>query len=164
MVWVTALPPSGGKSHNACLVIVYRYRKTPIFLPFHQYGTAMDTDLLLWNRVISHTGSFMNIISDRNPNFKFALWTKRHRLFGTKLSFPTESNPQADGLADRVSQNLEDMISRFYSYGFKFKDSDGFTHDWLTLIVALEPAYKTSVHSSNGHTPAILEKRCNKRL
>ncbi|MBW0551714.1 hypothetical protein O181_091429 [Austropuccinia psidii MF-1] len=32
MFWVTALPPSGDKSYNGCLVIVERYSKTPIFL------------------------------------------------------------------------------------------------------------------------------------
>ncbi|MBW0582365.1 hypothetical protein O181_122080 [Austropuccinia psidii MF-1] len=35
MDWVTALPPSGDTSYNACLVIVDRYSKTPIFLPCH---------------------------------------------------------------------------------------------------------------------------------
>ncbi|MBW0517600.1 hypothetical protein O181_057315 [Austropuccinia psidii MF-1] len=69
MDWVTALPPGGDKSYNACLVIVDRYRKAPIFLPFHEDDTAMETDLLIWNRVISHTGLFKNIISDRDPKF-----------------------------------------------------------------------------------------------
>ncbi|MBW0518801.1 hypothetical protein O181_058516 [Austropuccinia psidii MF-1] len=35
MDWVTELHPSGDKDSNACLVIVDRYRKTPIFLPCH---------------------------------------------------------------------------------------------------------------------------------
>ncbi|MBW0558732.1 hypothetical protein O181_098447 [Austropuccinia psidii MF-1] len=61
-------------------------------------------------------------------------------------------------------QNLEDMIRRFCAYGLEFKDSDGFTHDWCTLIPALELAYKTSVHSSTGQTPAMLEKGWNPRL
>ncbi|MBW0551466.1 hypothetical protein O181_091181 [Austropuccinia psidii MF-1] len=61
-------------------------------------------------------------------------------------------------------QNLEDMIRRFCAYGLEFKDSDGFTHDWCTIIPALELAYKTSVHSSTGKTPAMLEKGCNPRL
>ncbi|MBW0558421.1 hypothetical protein O181_098136 [Austropuccinia psidii MF-1] len=65
---VTALPPSGDKSYNSCLVIVDRFRKTPIFLPCHKDETAMDTAILLWSRVISHTGLFKNIISDRDPN------------------------------------------------------------------------------------------------
>ncbi|MBW0551020.1 hypothetical protein O181_090735 [Austropuccinia psidii MF-1] len=75
MDWVTALPPGGDKSYNACLVIVDRYSKTPIFLPCHKDDTAMDTALLIWNRVISHTGLFKNIISDRDPKFTSALWT-----------------------------------------------------------------------------------------
>ncbi|MBW0561543.1 hypothetical protein O181_101258 [Austropuccinia psidii MF-1] len=124
----------------------------------------MDTALLLWSRVISHTGLFKNIISDRDPKFTSALWTNLHRLFGTKLSFSTAYHPQTDGLAERMIQTLEDMIRRFCAYGLEFKDSDGFTHDWCTLIPALELAYKTSVHSSTGQTPAMLEKGWNPRL
>ncbi|MBW0559561.1 hypothetical protein O181_099276 [Austropuccinia psidii MF-1] len=47
MDWVAALPPGGDKSYNACLVIVERHRKTPIFLPCHKVGTTMDTALLI---------------------------------------------------------------------------------------------------------------------
>ncbi|MBW0568017.1 hypothetical protein O181_107732 [Austropuccinia psidii MF-1] len=89
MDWVTALPPGGDKSYNACLVIVDRYSKTPIFLPCNENDTAMDTAVLIWNRVISHTGPFKNIISDRDPKFTSALWTNLYRLLGTKLSFST---------------------------------------------------------------------------
>ncbi|MBW0557384.1 hypothetical protein O181_097099 [Austropuccinia psidii MF-1] len=91
MDWVTSLPlQSGGSSYNACLVTVDIYSKTPIFLPRHKDDTAMDTALLLWSRVISHTGLFKNIISDRDPKFTSALWTNLHRLFETKFSFSTE--------------------------------------------------------------------------
>ncbi|MBW0474101.1 hypothetical protein O181_013816 [Austropuccinia psidii MF-1] len=113
MDWVTALPPSGDKSYNACLFIVDRYIKTPILLPFHKDDTAMDIALLLWSRVISHTGLFKNIISDRDTKFTSPLWTNLHMLFGTKLSFSTAYRPQIDGLAERMIQTLEDMIRRF---------------------------------------------------
>ncbi|MBW0508559.1 hypothetical protein O181_048274 [Austropuccinia psidii MF-1] len=56
------------------------------------------------------------------------------------------------------------MIRGFCAYGLEFKDSDGFTHDWCTLIPESELAYKTSVHSSTGQTPAMLEKGWNPRL
>ncbi|MBW0568907.1 hypothetical protein O181_108622, partial [Austropuccinia psidii MF-1] len=69
-----------------------------------------------------------------------------------------------DGLAERMIQALEDMIRGLSAYGLEFKDSDGFTHDWCTLIPALELAYKTSVHSYTGQTPAMLEKGWNPRL
>ncbi|MBW0539324.1 hypothetical protein O181_079039 [Austropuccinia psidii MF-1] len=96
MDWVTAHPPSGDRSYNACLVIVDRCNKTPIFLPCNKDDTATDTACLLWNRVISHTVLFKNIIRDKCPKFKPALWTNLHKMFGTKLSFSTAYHPQAD--------------------------------------------------------------------
>ncbi|MBW0516558.1 hypothetical protein O181_056273 [Austropuccinia psidii MF-1] len=83
--WVIALPPGGDRSYNACLVLVYRYSKTPMFLPCHKDDTAMETAIIIWNKVISHKGSFQNIISGRDPKFTTALWTNLHNLFGTKL-------------------------------------------------------------------------------
>ncbi|MBW0583738.1 hypothetical protein O181_123453 [Austropuccinia psidii MF-1] len=56
------------------------------------------------------------------------------------------------------------MIRRFCAYGLELKYSDGFNHYWCTLIPALELAYKTSVHSFTGQTPAMLEKGWNLRL
>ncbi|MBW0540286.1 hypothetical protein O181_080001 [Austropuccinia psidii MF-1] len=61
-------------------------------------------------------------------------------------------------------QTLAGIIQRLCSYGLEFKDSDGFTHDWCTSIPALELAYETSIHSSTGKTPEILEKGWNPRL
>ncbi|MBW0517606.1 hypothetical protein O181_057321 [Austropuccinia psidii MF-1] len=60
-------------------------------------------------------------------------------------------------------QTLEDLIRRFCAYGLEFKDSDGFTHDCCTLIPAVELAYKTSIQSSTGKTPEMLEKGWNPR-
>ncbi|MBW0590340.1 hypothetical protein O181_130055, partial [Austropuccinia psidii MF-1] len=142
MDWVTGQPPGGYRSYNACLVIVDRFSKTPIILPCHKDDTAMDTALLRWNRVISWTGIFANIISDRDPKFTSALWTNVNQLFGTKLSFSTANHPQIDGLAERMIQTLEDMVKR----------------------VSLELEYKTSIHSSTNQTPAILEKGWNPKL
>ncbi|MBW0563589.1 hypothetical protein O181_103304 [Austropuccinia psidii MF-1] len=164
MDWVTALPPGGDRSYNSCLVLVDRYSKAPMFLPCHKDDTAMDTAIMIWNKVISHTGLFQNIISDRDPKFTSALWTNLHNLFGTKLSFSKAYHPQNDGSAERMIQTMEDMIRILCSYGMEFKDSDGFTHDWCTLIPALELEYKTSIHSSTGKKQAILEKGWNPRL
>ncbi|MBW0542009.1 hypothetical protein O181_081724 [Austropuccinia psidii MF-1] len=144
MDWVTALPPGGDRSYNACLVLL--------------------TAIMIWNKVISHTGLLKNIISDRDLKFTSALWKNLHNLFRTKLSFSRAYHPQTDGLAERMIQTLEDIIRRFCAYGIEFKDSYGFTHDWCTLIPTLELAYKTSIHSSTGKTPAMLEKGWNPRF
>ncbi|MBW0475369.1 hypothetical protein O181_015084 [Austropuccinia psidii MF-1] len=112
MDWVIELPPSGDKGYNAFSVTVDRYRKSPILLPCDKNDTAMVTDLLLWNIVISHTALFKNIISDQEPKLTYALWNNLHRFFGTKLSFPTTYHPKADGLEERIIQDLEEMIRR----------------------------------------------------
>ncbi|MBW0578315.1 hypothetical protein O181_118030 [Austropuccinia psidii MF-1] len=53
------------------------------------------------------------------------------------------------------------MIVRCCAYGLEFKDPHGFTHDWHTLIPALGLEYKTSILSSTGNTPEMLEKGWN---
>ncbi|MBW0515720.1 hypothetical protein O181_055435 [Austropuccinia psidii MF-1] len=87
MAWVTALPPGGDRSYDSFLVLVDTYIKTLIFLPFHKDDTSMDTAIMIWNKFISHTALFQNIISDRDPKFTSALWTNIHNLFRANLSF-----------------------------------------------------------------------------
>ncbi|MBW0557412.1 hypothetical protein O181_097127 [Austropuccinia psidii MF-1] len=146
MDWVTGLPPGCDRSYNDFLVIVDRFSKTPIFLPCHKDDTAMDTAPLIWNRLISWTGIFKNIISDRDPKFTSALWTNLHQLFRKKLSLSTAYHPQADCLAERMIQSLEDMVRRFCAYGLEFNDCYGFTHDWCMILPALELAYNKTTH------------------
>ncbi|MBW0566712.1 hypothetical protein O181_106427 [Austropuccinia psidii MF-1] len=161
MDWVNGFPPGGDRSYNACLVIVEIFSKTPIFLPCHKDDIAMDTALLIWNRVLSWTGIFTNIISDRDSKFTSELWTNLHQQFGTKLSFFTAYHPQTDGLDERMIQTLEDMVRRFCAYGLEFKDCDGLTHDLCTLLLEIELEYKTSIHVSTNQAPAILVKGWN---
>ncbi|MBW0481239.1 hypothetical protein O181_020954 [Austropuccinia psidii MF-1] len=61
-------------------------------------------------------------------------------------------------------QTLQDISGIFYACGLEFKDYYGFTHDWCTLIPALELVYKNSIHASTGKTPAMLEKGWNPKL
>ncbi|MBW0466982.1 hypothetical protein O181_006697 [Austropuccinia psidii MF-1] len=112
----------------------------------------------------SYNACFVIVYSDIDPKFTSELWTNHHQLFGTKLSFSTAYHPQTDGLAERMIQTLEDMFRRFCAYGLEFKDYDGFTHDWCTLLPALELVYKTSINASTNQTPAVLEKGWNSRL
>ncbi|MBW0576840.1 hypothetical protein O181_116555 [Austropuccinia psidii MF-1] len=164
MEWVTTLPPCGEKHYNACLVIVDGCRKNPIFSPFHNDDTAIEKALSICNKFIYHTGLFKNIISDRYLKFTSALWTNLHEILGTKISFSTAYHPQNDGLVEKMINTIEVVIRRFCVYELQFKASDGFTHKWCALILALELAYKNSIHTSTGKTPAMLEKGWNPKL
>ncbi|MBW0561209.1 hypothetical protein O181_100924 [Austropuccinia psidii MF-1] len=145
MNWVKALPPGEERSFNECLVLADRYRKTPMFLPFYKDDTAMDTAIMIWNRLISHTGLLQNIISDGNPKFTSSLFKNHHHLFGANSPFSTAYHPQTDSLAERIIQTLEEIIRRFCAYDLELKDYDGFTHYWCTLIPALELEHKASI-------------------
>ncbi|MBW0590016.1 hypothetical protein O181_129731 [Austropuccinia psidii MF-1] len=61
-------------------------------------------------------------------------------------------------------QTLEDMVRGSGAYGLEFKDCDGFTHDWGTLLPALELEYKTSFHAHTNWTTDVLERGLNPRL
>ncbi|MBW0476636.1 hypothetical protein O181_016351 [Austropuccinia psidii MF-1] len=45
-----------------------------------------------------------------------------------------------------------------------YKDHGGYTHDWVTLLPAVQLAYNTIQHSTTGKTPALVEKKGNPLL
>ncbi|MBW0534136.1 hypothetical protein O181_073851 [Austropuccinia psidii MF-1] len=133
-------------------------------LPCHKEDTAMDTSLLFWNNIISICGVPKIIIRDRDSKFTFEFWTNLYDMLGTKLAFSTAYHPQTDGLAERMIQTMEDIFRRFCAYGMKYKDHEGYTHDWFTLLPAVQLDYNKSQHSSTGKTPALVEKGCHPLL
>ncbi|MBW0593352.1 hypothetical protein O181_133067 [Austropuccinia psidii MF-1] len=164
MDWVAGLVPGGKENYNSCLIIVDRFSKSMRCLPCHKENTAMDTDLLFWNNIISTCGVPKIIISDRDPKFTSEFCTNVYDMLGTKLACSTAYHPQTDGLAERMIQTMEDILRRFFAYGMEYKDHDGYTHDWVTLLPAVQLAYNTSQHSTTGKTPALVEKGWNPLL
>ena len=158
MDFVTGLPPGGPYSYNSVLVVVDRYSKRARFIPNHKDDTAMEVALLFWNRIMADVGIPKIIISDRDPKFTSEFWRNLHDMLGTKLAFSTAYHPQTDGLAERMIQTLEDMLRRFCSFGLEFKNHDGYTHDWVSLLPALEIAYNSSKQSSTKEAPYVLER------
>ncbi|MBW0497435.1 hypothetical protein O181_037150 [Austropuccinia psidii MF-1] len=87
-----------------------------------------------------------------------------HKFIGTNLSSSEAYHSQTDGLEVKIIQALEDMIRRFCAYGLELKYSGGFTHEWCTLILALELEDRKSSYPATGQTPVMLEKESNPRL
>ncbi|MBW0469605.1 hypothetical protein O181_009320 [Austropuccinia psidii MF-1] len=46
----------------------------------------------------------------------------------------------------------------------EYRDHEGYTHDWVTLLTAVQLAYNTSQHSTTGKTPSLVEKGWNSLL
>ncbi|MBW0553152.1 hypothetical protein O181_092867 [Austropuccinia psidii MF-1] len=156
MDWFTGIVPGVEENFNAFLIVVYRFSKSMRCLPCHKEDTAMDTDLVFWKNIISTCVVPKIIISDRDPKLTSEFWTNLYDILGTKLAFSTAYPPQTDGLAERMIQTMEDILRRFCAYGMEYKDHEGYTHDWVTLLPAVQLAYNTSQHSTTGKTPALV--------
>ncbi|MBW0508678.1 hypothetical protein O181_048393 [Austropuccinia psidii MF-1] len=158
MDWVTGLVPGGRENFNSCLIIVDRFSKSVSCLPCYKEDTAMDTALFFLNNIMSTCGIPRIIISYRDPKFTSEIWTNLYDILGTKLAFSTAYPPKTDGLAERMIQTMEDIIGRFCAYGMEYKDHEGYTHDWVSLLPAFQLAYNTSKHSTTGKSPSLVEK------
>ncbi|MBW0475590.1 hypothetical protein O181_015305 [Austropuccinia psidii MF-1] len=150
MDWDTGIFPGGKEHFNAFLVIVARYSKSVRCLPCHKEETAMDPALLFWNNIISTCGVPKIIISDRDPKFTSEFWTSLYDMLGKKLVFSTAYHPQTDELSESIIQTMEDILRRLCTYGMEYKDHEGYTHDWVTLLPEVQLAYNKSQHSTTG--------------
>ncbi|MBW0571234.1 hypothetical protein O181_110949 [Austropuccinia psidii MF-1] len=56
---------------------------------------------------------------------------------------------------------MEEILRRFCAYGVEYKDHEGYTHDWVTLLPAVQLPYNTRKHSTTGKIPALVEKGWN---
>ncbi|MBW0527500.1 hypothetical protein O181_067215 [Austropuccinia psidii MF-1] len=61
-------------------------------------------------------------------------------------------------------QTMEDILRRFCAYCMKYKDHEGYTHDWVILLPEVQLAYNTGQHSTTGKTPSLVKKGWNPLL
>ncbi|MBW0492753.1 hypothetical protein O181_032468 [Austropuccinia psidii MF-1] len=116
------------------------------------------------NNIISTCGVPKIIISDRAQKFTSEFWTNLYDMHGTKLAFSTAYYPQKDVLAERMIKAIEAILKRSCAYGMEYKDHEGYTHDWVTLLPAVQLAYNTTQHYRKVKTPALVEKGWNPLL
>ncbi|MBW0535735.1 hypothetical protein O181_075450 [Austropuccinia psidii MF-1] len=100
-------------------------------------------------------------ISDRDLKFTSEFWTNLYDILGTKLAFYTAYHSKTNDLAERMIQTMKEIIRRLFAYGMEFKDHEGYTNDWVTLIPEFQLAYNTSQHSNTGNSPSLVDKGWN---
>ncbi|MBW0507129.1 hypothetical protein O181_046844 [Austropuccinia psidii MF-1] len=144
MDWVTGLVPGGKENFNACLIIVDRFRKSVRCLSCHKEDKAMNTALFFWNNIISTCGLPRIIIGYRDPKFTSEFCPNLYDILGTKLVLSIDYHPWTDVLAERMIQTMEDILRRFCAYCMKYKDHEGYTPDWVTLLPEVQLAYDNS--------------------
>ncbi|MBW0479588.1 hypothetical protein O181_019303 [Austropuccinia psidii MF-1] len=61
-------------------------------------------------------------------------------------------------------QKMEEIIRIFCAYGMEYKNHEEFTHDWETILPAVQLAYNTGEHSTTGKAPSLVVKGFNPLL
>nr|CAI72305.1 putative polyprotein [Phytophthora infestans] len=103
MDFVFGLPPdSAGRS--GVLVFIDRFSKMVHLIPVPDTITVADTAVHFVDAVFRHHGMPESIVSDRDPRFTSAFWTKLFELSGTKLLMSTAAHPETDGQTERVNR------------------------------------------------------------
>ncbi|MBW0499032.1 hypothetical protein O181_038747 [Austropuccinia psidii MF-1] len=157
---ITGLVPGGKENLNAVEIYIRSVR----CLLCHKDDTAMDTKSIFLNNIIATCVVPKIIVSHWDPKFKSEFWTNLYDMLGTKLAFSTPYHPQTDGLAERMIQKIKEIIRRFCEYGIEYKDHEGYTPDWVTLLAGIQLAYNTSLHSTTGKSPSMVDKGWNPLL
>ncbi|MBW0488691.1 hypothetical protein O181_028406 [Austropuccinia psidii MF-1] len=93
-----------------------------------------------------------------DPKFTSEFLINFYDILGANLAFFTTYHPQKDGLAERMIKKMEEIIRRFCAYGIEYKDHEGYTHDCVTLLPAIQLDYNESQHSNIGKSPSLVEK------
>ncbi|MBW0475894.1 hypothetical protein O181_015609 [Austropuccinia psidii MF-1] len=59
---------------------------------------------------------------------------------------------------------MGDIIRRFCAYGMEYKEHEGYTHDWVTLLPEVPLDHNTSQNFTTGKLPSLVEKGWNPLL
>ncbi|KAL0193439.1 hypothetical protein M9458_011735 [Cirrhinus mrigala] len=109
--FVTNLPSSHGQT--TILSVIDRFSKGCRFIPFPKLPTAMETAEALCNSVFRFYGLPEDIVSDRGPQFTSRLWSSFFHLLGVNVSLTSGYQPQANGQAERLNQELTRFLRSY---------------------------------------------------
>ncbi|MBW0538799.1 hypothetical protein O181_078514 [Austropuccinia psidii MF-1] len=82
-------------------------------------------------------------------------------MLGTKLAFFTADHPQTNGQAERMIQTMKDILRSLCAYVMEYKDHEGYTHDWVTILPEVQLTNNTGQNSTTGESPSLVEKGWN---
>jgi hypothetical protein len=105
--FVTGLPllknPTIGLAYNLILIIVDRFTKYALIIPFRQDYTAVQLAYVLKDRLIRDYSILKIIISDRDKLFISNYWATLIAEIGTKRKLSTAYYPETDGQTERTN-------------------------------------------------------------
>ncbi|KAE9066105.1 hypothetical protein PF007_g28602 [Phytophthora fragariae] len=146
--------PRDAEGRTGVLVFVDRFSKMVHLAPVAAEVTADESVELFLDLVFRHHGLPESIVSDRDPRFTSAFWTRLFALLGTRLLMSTAAHPETDGQTERVNRVLEDVL-RSYATSFA---------SWSSFLPMAEFALNNSTHASTGLTPFFVNNARHPRV
>ncbi|KAE8880493.1 hypothetical protein PF003_g35451 [Phytophthora fragariae] len=89
--------PRDAEGRTGVLVFVDRFSKMVHLAPVAAEVTADESAEMFLDLVFRHHGLPESIVSDRDPRFTSAFWTRLFALLGTRLLMSTAAHPETDG-------------------------------------------------------------------
>jgi len=102
--------PADAHDRTGVLVFVDRFSKMMHLAPVHATVTAEESAVILVDIVFQHHGLPFDIVSDRDPRFTSAFWTRLIQLLGTRLRMSTSAHPETNDQTERV---VEDVLRSY---------------------------------------------------
>ncbi|KAE8958100.1 hypothetical protein PR001_g31147 [Phytophthora rubi] len=146
--------PRDAEGRNGVLVFVDRFSKMVHLAPVAAEVAADESAELFLDLVFRHHGLPESIVSDRDPRFTSAFWTRLFAMLGTRLLRSTAAHPETDGQTERVNRVLEDVL-RSYATSFA---------SWSSFLPMAEFALNKSTHASTGLTPFFVNNARHPRV
>ncbi|KAE9022776.1 hypothetical protein PF011_g4303 [Phytophthora fragariae] len=146
--------PRDAEGRTGVLVFVDRFSKMTHLAPVAAEVTTDESAELFLDLVFRHHGLPESIVSDRDPRFTSAFWTRLFALLVTRLLMSTAAHPETDGKTERVNRVLEDVL-RSYATSFA---------SWSSFLPMAEFALNNSTHASTGLTPFFVNNARHPRV
>ncbi|KAE8960342.1 hypothetical protein PF011_g30127 [Phytophthora fragariae] len=146
--------PRDAEGRTGVLVFVDRFSKMVHLAPVAAEVTADESAELFLDLVFRHHGLPESIVSDRDPRFTSAFWTRLFALLGTRLLMSTAAHPETNGQTERVNRVLDDVL-RSYATSFA---------SWSSFLPMGVFALNNSTHASTGLTPFFVNNARHPRV
>jgi hypothetical protein len=148
MDFVTGLPlskdPVTGLAYDTIMVIVDRFTKYAIMLPFRRNYTAVQLAHVLKDRLIRYHGIPKSIISDRDKLFTSNYWSTLMAEIGIQRKLSTAYHPQTDGQTERTNRTMKTYLKIY---------SNPQQTNWVSLLPMAQLAYNNKSSEATGRTP-----------
>jgi transposase InsO family protein len=148
MDFVTGLPlskdPVTELTYDAILVIVDRFTKYVLMIPFRRDYTAVQLAHVLKDRLIRHFGIPKSIISDRDKLFTSNYWASLMAELGTKRKLSTAYHPQTDGQTERTNRSMKAYLRIYVNHA---------QNNWVSLLPMAQLSHNNKLSEATGKTP-----------